>query len=111
MPRERHRFGLKIRLAALGALMLLLPGAAALAGNQGGGVQKAGELVLQLDSDNSQFVLFDNDGNTMSRRPQELSAQTAASCAILHDRDNDGDLDVTGIDEIDDLIFLFRNGS
>ncbi|MCZ6776624.1 MAG: T9SS type A sorting domain-containing protein, partial [Ignavibacteria bacterium] len=30
-------------------------------------------------------------------------------CATLHDRDNDGDLDMTGIDEIDDLIFLFDN--
>jgi len=38
-----------------------------------------------------------------------LDASSAGSCATLHDRDNDGDLDITGIDEIDDLIFIFDN--
>jgi hypothetical protein len=38
-----------------------------------------------------------------------LKASSAGSCAILHDRDNDGDLDITGVDEIDDFIFLYEN--
>ena len=33
----------------------------------------------------------------------------AGSCAVLVDRDNDGDLDMIGIDELDDLLFLFTN--
>ena len=45
----------------------------------------------------------------LSRLPTSLTAPTAASCAILHDRDNDGDLDVSGIDEVDDLLILFEN--
>jgi hypothetical protein len=36
--------------------------------------------------------------------------QSAASCVVLHDRDGDGDLDITGIDELDDLLLFFRNG-
>ena len=36
-------------------------------------------------------------------------ACSSSSCAILHDRDNDGDLDVGGIDEVDDLLILFEN--
>jgi hypothetical protein len=28
---------------------------------------------------------------------------------VLHDRDNDGDMDMTGIDELDDLLILFIN--
>ena len=27
----------------------------------------------------------------------------------MHDRDNDGDMDMTGIDELDDLLILFTN--
>ena len=38
-----------------------------------------------------------------------FDASSAGSCATLHDRDNDGDLDITGIDEVDDLIFIFEN--
>jgi hypothetical protein len=31
------------------------------------------------------------------------------SCTVLHDRDNDGDLDISGIDEMVDLLILFEN--
>ncbi|HEU4929591.1 MAG TPA: FlgD immunoglobulin-like domain containing protein, partial [Candidatus Krumholzibacteria bacterium] len=32
-----------------------------------------------------------------------------ASCATLHDRDNDGDMDITGLDEVDDWVYLYEN--
>jgi len=41
--------------------------------------------------------------------PRTLPAASAGSCAVLHDRDRDGDLDMTGIDELNDLIFIFDN--
>ncbi|MCB9272500.1 MAG: IS66 family transposase zinc-finger binding domain-containing protein [Lewinellaceae bacterium] len=37
------------------------------------------------------------------------SANQKASCAILHDRDNDGDIDITGSDEGMDVLVLFEN--
>ena len=56
------------------------------------------------------FEVHENLGDGfLSRLPISLTAPTAASCAILHDRDNDGDLDVSGIDEVDDLLILFEN--
>jgi len=55
------------------------------------------------------FTLYENDGTGLFINPRTLNASSAASCAVLHDRDNDGDLDMTGIDEIDDLLILFTN--
>jgi len=75
-----------------------------------GDIDGDGDLeVLTSDFDSGRFVIFENDGGRFRRHPAELAARTSASCAILHDRDNDGDLDITGIDEIDDLLFLFEN--
>ncbi len=65
--------------------------------------------IVTSDFDSGQFLVFENEGGRFRRHPAALAARTAASCAILHDRDNDGDLDITGIDEIDDLLFLFEN--
>lgn len=56
------------------------------------------------------WTVFENDGAGRLTDPRTLDALGAGSCAILHDRDGDGDLDITGIDELEDLIFLFRNG-
>ena len=55
------------------------------------------------------FTLFENFGDGTFGNPRTLKASSAGSCAILHDRDNDGDLDITGVDEIDDFIFLYEN--
>ena len=56
------------------------------------------------------FWVHENVEGVLVPRPDILlTAPTAASCAILHDRDNDGDLDVSGIDEISDLLILFEN--
>lgn len=37
-----------------------------------------------------------------------LPAISAGSCAIVHDRHNDGDRDVTAIDRIDDVILFYN---
>ena len=29
-------------------------------------------------------------------------------CTVFHDRDGDGDLDLTAIDEVSDKVFLYR---
>lgn len=57
------------------------------------------------------FTLYENLGDGSFGNPRTLAASGAGSCAIIHDRDNDGDLDITGVDEIDDLIVLFENRS
>ena len=56
------------------------------------------------------FEIHENDGGgSLAPLPGALEASEAASCAILHDRDNDGDLDISGIEELDDLLILFGN--
>jgi hypothetical protein len=55
------------------------------------------------------YTVFENDGSGQFTMPVTLVAPKASSCAILHDRDNDGDLDITGTDEEADVILLFKN--
>lgn len=57
---------------------------------------------------NGKWRLYENDGTGKFINPQDYLAAKAASCAIFHDRDSDGDLDVTCIDELDDLLFIFE---
>jgi hypothetical protein len=58
------------------------------------------------------WSLFENNGKGKFRRfYTRLAAAKAGSCAVLHDRDRDGDLDMTGIDEIEDMVFLFGNSA
>ncbi len=73
-----------------------------------------GDLDLIASSYGSGFesgvwTLYENDGSGNFINPQYFDASEAASCAVFHDRDNDGDLDITGIDEVDDLLFVFEN--
>jgi len=56
------------------------------------------------------WTVLENDGQGRFVNPRTMRAAGAGSCATLYDPDGDGDMDMTGIDEIDDLIFLFRNG-
>lgn len=69
-----------------------------------------------LDIISSQYVsadfrVFENTGNgILSSTPVILPSSGSGSCITVHDRDNDGDLDLSGIDEVDDLLFVFNNG-
>ncbi len=56
------------------------------------------------------YKVYQNNGNgTFSNTPITLDASSAGSCITVHDRDNDGDLDLAGIDEVDDLLFVYDN--
>lgn len=58
---------------------------------------------------NGIWRLYENDGSGNYVNHTDYPASYAASCAVFHDRDGDGDVDVTGIDEMHDLLFLFDN--
>lgn len=55
------------------------------------------------------FAVFENDGAGNFSAASVLPSPDLASCAIIHDRDNDGDLDISGTDEGVDVIVLFEN--
>jgi len=67
-----------------------------------------GLLDLAASSFGADFDLYRNLGNGLMGNHTTLSAVTAGSCTVLHDRDGDGDVDVTGIDELADRVYLFR---
>ncbi|MGK0279873.1 MAG: hypothetical protein ACI9RU_002653, partial [Litorivivens sp.] len=55
------------------------------------------------------FTLYENMGDGTYLNPRTYDAYGAGSCAIFHDRNNDGIMDMTCIDEIDDLVLLYDN--
>jgi len=65
--------------------------------------------IVTSQFEESDFAVFENQGDGRFRERVRLPASSAGSCAVLHDRDGDGDLDVTGIDEVDDVLLLYRN--
>jgi FG-GAP-like repeat/Bacterial Ig-like domain/Secretion system C-terminal sorting domain len=73
-----------------------------------------GDLDLDIVTSNfsgANFTLYENDGTGVFINRNDLPSNQAGSCAVFHDRDNDGDMDMTGIDELQDLLILFTNGS
>ncbi|MEN8376112.1 MAG: FG-GAP-like repeat-containing protein [Gemmatimonadota bacterium] len=65
--------------------------------------------VVTSDFQGNAWTIWENLGGGSFGNRRTLPASGAGSCAILHDRDGDGDLDISGVDEVDDLVFLFRN--
>jgi hypothetical protein len=65
--------------------------------------------IVTSDFGNASWTLYLNDGAGKFGNRRTLRTTRAGSDATFHDRDRDGDLDITGIDEIDDLIKLFDN--
>ena len=71
-----------------------------------------GDLDLDIVTSNftgANFTLYENDGTGVFINRNDLPSNLAGSCAVFHDRDNDGDMDMTGIDERQDLLILFTN--
>lgn len=67
--------------------------------------------LIASDYGGGDYKVYQNNGNgVFSNNPLTLPASSAGSCITVHDRDNDGDLDLSGIDEVDDLLFVFNNG-
>ena len=66
------------------------------------------DMVVSSFGSGDWTIYFNNGTGDFGRR-RTIRAFSAGSCAVLHDRDNNGTLDMTGIDEIEDLIFLFSN--
>jgi Bacterial Ig-like domain/FG-GAP-like repeat/FlgD Ig-like domain len=70
-----------------------------------------GDGDLELVSSNysvGTWTLFENSAGVFVN-PRTLNSSTSGSCATLHDRNNDGALDITGVDEIDDWVYFFQN--
>jgi VCBS repeat protein/Big-like domain-containing protein len=65
-------------------------------------------LDLGVSCFGADFDLYRNNGNGVFGNHTVLPAPTAGSCMTLHDRDGDGDIDVTAVDELADRVLLFR---
>lgn len=57
----------------------------------------------------SNFTLYKNNGSGAFSNPVKFPTTGAGSCAIFHDRNNDGAMDLTLIDEVDDIVYLYEN--
>jgi hypothetical protein len=56
----------------------------------------------------ARWDIFQNTAGVFGNK-KTLNASSAGSCCVLHDRDNDGDLDLSGLDEVDDWIYFYEN--
>ncbi|MEQ1894493.1 MAG: FG-GAP-like repeat-containing protein [Planctomycetota bacterium] len=65
-------------------------------------------LDLAVSCYGQDFDLYKNLGAGVMGNRTVLTAPSAASCLTLHDRDGDGDIDVTAVDELADRVLLFR---
>ncbi len=66
------------------------------------------DMVVSYYS-SANFLVFENNGQGQFTQAANLWSPANASCAILHDRDNDGDLDITCTDETDDVLIFYEN--
>lgn len=68
-----------------------------------------GDLDWITSSFNGDWVVLENDGTGSFQFLGELPAPNAASCSLMADLDNDGDLDLALVDELDNLVIISRN--
>jgi hypothetical protein len=54
------------------------------------------------------FTVWRNNGTGTFVSPFTLPTSSAGSCMLILDYDRDGDMDLLGIDELDDTVRLFR---
>jgi hypothetical protein len=69
-----------------------------------------GDLDLDVVVSNygADWQILENEGDGTIAFARAVNADLAASCAILVDIDNDGDLDAALIDEIEDVLVIMR---
>lgn len=66
--------------------------------------------LISSNYGNGTYSVFANNGSgVFSNTPVTLQASSAGSCITVLDVDNDGDMDLAGIDEVDDLLFIYKN--
>lgn len=68
-----------------------------------------GDLDWITSSFNGDWIVLENDGSGEFQFLGELAAPNAASCSLMADLDNDGDLDLALVDELDNLVIISRN--
>lgn len=69
-----------------------------------------GDLDWITSSYNGDWQVRTNNGNGTFTFLGEFNAPQAASCSVIFDFDNDGDLDLALIDEEADVVIFVRNG-
>ncbi len=70
-----------------------------------------GDLDWMISSFSGDWGLWINDGLGNFTFGQEFPAPSAASCATIMDIDGDGDLDLALVDELADVVIIYRNGA
>ncbi|MCI0676982.1 MAG: FG-GAP-like repeat-containing protein [Phycisphaerales bacterium] len=78
-------------------------------GSDLGDLDGDGDLDWALSSFSGDWRFYTNNGSGTFAFNQEINAPSAASCVLMFDADNDGDLDAGLIDELADLVIVTRN--